>query len=109
MPVGFDDVLRQLSDLARDPLVVLARGRRAGEAGAAEPWLVVHVNAALSRLIGTAPGELVGAPPHFIVDEAGGQPLPDALVRALAAQEPQRLTVGFRRAAGTTGAATLTL
>ena len=109
MSVGFDDVLRQLSDLARDPLVVLARGRRAGEASAAEPWLVVHANAALIRLIGAASGELVGVPPHFVTDAGNGQPLPAALVQALGGTRPQSLAVGFRRADGSAGQASLTL
>lgn len=109
MAVGFDDVLRQLSDLARDPLVVFARGRRAGESAAAEPWLVVHANAALHQLIGGGQGELVGVPPRFVIDAETGQPLPDSLVQALAAREPQRIAVGYRHADGSHGTAELTL
>jgi len=102
MALAFDDVLRRLSDLARDALIVFARGDAAGA-----PWLVAHANAALDRLCGTPPGELVGHAPRFLVDAETGQPLPDALARALQADRPQFLSIGLRRPADKGAAASI--
>ncbi|MCC7046653.1 MAG: EAL domain-containing protein, partial [Alphaproteobacteria bacterium] len=104
MPFGFDDVLRRLPDLARDALIMLAPGGRADS-----PWLVVHANAALEAMTGAAPGELIGAPPQFLVDLEDGQPLPGALLQALSAAEPARLALGIRPANGVARPASLSL
>jgi diguanylate cyclase (GGDEF)-like protein/PAS domain S-box-containing protein len=104
MGPGFEEVLRQLADLARDGLVVLARGR-----GGDAPWLVVHANAALERLTGAAPGELVGHAPRFLVDPETAQPLPARLIEALAADRPASLAVSLRAGDGALRPAMLNL
>jgi diguanylate cyclase (GGDEF)-like protein/PAS domain S-box-containing protein len=104
MGLGFDDMLRRLADLARDALVVLARGSSPDA-----PWLVVHANAALERLTGAAPGELIGTAPRFLADPASAEPLPGRLIDALSGDRPASLPVSVRAGDGALRPAMLTL